>query len=525
MTHYNLGFYGAHNAALAISSNGIVLETVEFERLLDHKNAWSQGIPFNAYILETVQNYFKQKYSVDHYDTLIFNAITDESHNYMNANSAIPQIYRDIFPASKYKHCKHHEAHAQCGLYQSPYKEALVLSFDGGSDHGCFFVYHSDEFGNHTELHMSAINYGILYAIAAHYLKDIKREEDYFNGMLIHPGKIMGLAGYGEVIPFLKETFIKFYLMTENHSLEDYHNSFKKIFNLTDESRLEGELAYNIAATNQHVFEELVYDEIKLSLEKYPSLPLIIVGGGALNVINNTKLSKIREVFIPPNPSDCGQAIGLACAETKNIRNGDCTYIGPEAWDKLELPKIIFNRGGILYNKESLVNRLLNGDIYGIVRGGSETGPRALGHRSIICDPTIPGMKDILNARVKGREYYRPFAPVVRLEDVNTYFEWDKESRWMTFCPNVRNEYKAILKEITHVDGTARVQTVTRDQNDFLYDLLTEMHNQKGIGVLLNTSFNIAGKPILNTYKDALWMLDNKDMNGLILEDYIIEKR
>ena len=160
----------------------------------------------------------------------------------------------------------------------------------------------------------------------------------------------------------------------------------------------------------------------------------------------------------------------------------------------------------------------------GWFQGRMEFGPRALGNRSIICDPTIGEMKDTLNAKVKGREYYRPFAPVVRLEDVNKYFNWDKESRWMSFCAEVKEEYKNVLKAITHVDGTARVQTVTREQNEFLYDLLTEMHNQKGIGVLLNTSFNIAGKPILNTYEDALWVLDNKQMDALLLEDYYIKK-
>ena len=133
-------------------------------------------------------------------------------------------------------------------------------------------------------------------------------------------------------------------------------------------------------------------------------------------------------------------------------------------------------------------------------------------------------MKDTLNQKVKGREYYRPFAPVVRLEDVNKFFEWDKESRFMSFSPKVRQEYRALLPSITHVDGTARVQTVTREQNEFLYDLLTELDKRRGLGVLLNTSFNIAGKPILNTYKDALWVLDNKQMDLLILEDYIIRK-
>jgi carbamoyltransferase len=202
----------------------------------------------------------------------------------------------------------------------------------------------------------------------------------------------------------------------------------------------------------------------------------------------------------------------------------DCTYLGSEVRDKNELTRILFERRGVKLNINKLSDELIDGKIVGVVRGRCEQGPRALGNRSIICDPTIDGMKDILNARVKGREYYRPFAPVVRLEDVNKYFEWDRESKWMGYCPAVREEYKDILKAITHVDGTARVQTVTKEQNSFLYDLLTIMSYKKGIGVLLNTSFNIAGRPILNSYKDALWVLDNKDMDAVVLEDYYITK-
>jgi len=175
-------------------------------------------------------------------------------------------------------------------------------------------------------------------------------------------------------------------------------------------------------------------------------------------------------------------------------------------------------------NIQKLTRQIINGKIIGVIRGRAEHGARALGNRSILCDPTYSHMKDILNAKVKGREYYRPFAPVVRLEDVSKYFKWKGESRWMSFCPEVKEEYRDLLKAITHIDGTARVQTVTREQNQFLYDLLTEMDNQKGFGILLNTSFNIAGKPILNTYRDAIWMLENTQMDALVIENYYIQK-
>ena len=141
-----------------------------------------------------------------------------------------------------------------------------------------------------------------------------------------------------------------------------------------------------------------------------------------------------------------------------------------------------------------------------------------------MCNPSIPEMKDILNAKVKNREWYRPFAPVVRQEDVSKYFEFEGEARWMSFCPTVKEEWREKLAAITHVDNTARVQTVTREQNQFLYDLLTEFEKETGVGVLLNTSFNVNGKPILSTYRDAFIIYDKTELDCLLLEDYYIRK-
>jgi carbamoyltransferase len=133
-------------------------------------------------------------------------------------------------------------------------------------------------------------------------------------------------------------------------------------------------------------------------------------------------------------------------------------------------------------------------------------------------------MKEILNEKVKHREWYRPFAPVVRLEDVNKYFEWNKESRWMSFCPKVKSKWKNKLAAITHIDNTARVQTVTKEQNEWLYNLLTKMEEKTGIGILLNTSFNVDGKPILSSIKDAFWILEKTQLDNLIIEEYYIKK-
>ena len=134
-------------------------------------------------------------------------------------------------------------------------------------------------------------------------------------------------------------------------------------------------------------------------------------------------------------------------------------------------------------------------------------------------------MKDILNAKVKHREWYRPFAPVVRLEDVSKYFDWEGDSRWMSFCPTVKEEWREKLGAITHIDNTARVQTVTREENEWLYDLLTEFEKVTGVGILLNTSFNVNRMPILTTCKEAVQVFEATEMDGLVIENEYIKKK
>ena len=516
---FNLGFFGSHNAGLAISFEGEVLEVVELERLIDKKNAaffyWGHHENI-VELLTEIKTYFETKYGVTSYDNVVHNSVANQSFK--------------IFPANNYTSLPHHQAHAYSGLYQSKYKQALIISFDGGSDEGFFNIYLADKSSSTPveKIYEGGKDYAVAYMMPAHFISDIK-QEGIFIGNLVYAGKLMGLSSFGKVREEYLAPLREFYFSSTTGDIRLTLSRFIELFTpfgiTSEKTRLEGDQAKDLAASNQYIFEELFEEETKNILEQYKELPLILTGGCALNILLNTRLARVRETFISPNPNDAGLAVGLVCSRVRPGTPVDTTYIGPEVWDRNELPRILHERKGVKNTVQDLAEKLIAGAIIGVVRGRSEHGPRALGNRSIICDPTIGEMKDTLNAKVKGREYFRPFAPVVRLEDVNKYFNWDKESRWMSFCPEVKDEYKEVLKAVTHIDGTARVQTVTRKQNDFLYDLLTEMHDRKGIGVLLNTSFNIAGKPILNTYKDALWVLDNKAMDGLLFEDYFIEKR
>jgi carbamoyltransferase len=367
--------------------------------------------------------------------------------------------------------------------------------------------------------------------IFAHYLDDIKFEPAISDGNLVYGGKLMGLVSYGKVREEWLNDFIDFY--DSNPSGVDYQEKIdvlgEKIGVTFDVSeRIKGETAWDISATAQRAFEECFLKIAKPYMDEYRGLPICVAGGCGLNIILNTRLVTEfnREIFVGPNPNDCGLSLGMMLSFLKPEKAVDITYSG--------LPIMDFNLFRYYYHKipylnsvyklENIAKDIMNGKIIGVMRKGSEHGPRALGNRSILCNPAISDMKDILNMKVKNREWYRPFAPVVRLEDVNKYFEWEGESRWMSFAPVVREEWRETLKSITHIDNTARIQTVTREQNEWLYDLLTLFEKETGVGVLLNTSFNVNGMPILTTINDAMEVLNNTSLDGVIIEDYYIKK-
>jgi carbamoyltransferase len=535
----NISFYGSHNAAYVVEENGEILLVLEVERFLNYKNSGMaqykcpkvENLLFYA---EYIPKYICEKLNIKEFDNCY----------YLNTDVIIYEKHdlEQFIPAKKYVHGLHHEAHAAGCFYQSPHKEMLVFSFDGGGNDGKFNVYYcnrgespkllecvSNPVINHPHIYYDL---GFPYMVLGHYLKDIKFE-DLSSGNLVYPGKMMGLASYGTVKEEWLPAFIDFYKSNLNGL--DFQNHVDELgekigikFDINE--RIEGQIAWDIAATTQRAFEDCFLEIALPYMNQYSNIPIGITGGCGLNILLNTRLVNEfnREVFVGPDPNDCGIALGMMLNQLKPKKPFDSTYSGTTLMD---LDNLLYYTQNTdlrftphILNQNTLVKDLIEGKIIGIARDRSEHGPRALGNRSIICNPSLPEMKDILNAKVKHREWYRPFAPVVRLEDVNKYFEWDKESRWMSFCPKVREEWREKLTSITHVDGTARVQTVTRKQNKWLYDLLTKFEKKTCVGVLLNTSFNVDGKPILSTVKDAFTILEKTELDCLIIENYYFKK-
>ena len=540
MTGYDISFYGSHNAALAISKDKTILEVIEIERFINTKNnGVSQYQTFKpddiVYFGSYLAKFITNRYGIENFDNCY----------YQNTDVLIGKDRYELeklIPANNYVHCLHHEAHAAGAFYQSDFKKALIFSFDGGGNDGFFNIYYGSR-KKGVELLESVKNpasdsdhlfldLGFPYMTFGHYIEEIKQEVDLSNGNLVYPGKLMGLAAFGKVRKRWIKPITDYYKCVHNgqNHLEVVKKLGDKIGLTFDRiQRLPQDIGRDLAATSQKVFEDIFIEIAKPYFNKYPDIPVCIAGGCGLNIILNTRISEEfnKDVFVGPNPNDCGLAAGMLLNALKPQEPSVLTYSGMPLVDIYALPEYIHWGHYFLTQNQSLktiVEDLIEGKIIGLAHGRSEHGPRALGNRSIICNPAIKGMKDILNAKVKNREPYRPFAPVVRLEDVNKYFEWNKPSPFMSFCPKVKKEWKNKLKAIVHKDGTARIQTVTKDQNAFLYDLLTLLDKETGVGVILNTSFNVAGKPILNSIKDAFEIFQNTEMDCLLVEETYMQK-
>ena len=417
---------------------------------------------------------------------------------------------------------RHHETHAAATFYQSPFKEALIVSYDGGGDDGHFNVYSANDMGVRF-LNRIDSDFGGGYLLCGSLVREVGEKSRH---QLALAGKLMGLCGYGKVIPEFVPAFEEFFFDRDYEKLSNWTNLPLKNIKKPWKDPLknwafEGQYAYDIAATAQEGFENAFFSV----LDRYdPKIPLCLCGGAALNVLVNEKIKERydRPLYVPPNPHDGGLSLGHLFMYREPTEKVNITYSGLPLLDRNKLPEYIEKYNAKKVNKKEIAEIIKDGKIIGLVYGDSEVGPRALGNRSIVCDPNIADMKDILNSKVKFREWYRPFAPFCKKEDAHKYFDSPNfdNLEYMSYAPRVKVD---TLPSITHVDGTARLQTVTEESHSHFYELLTEFGKISDTNVLLNTSFNIRGYPILSTIKDALYALENTEMDYVVIEDYLFE--
>lgn len=296
-----------------------------------------------------------------------------------------------------------------------------------------------------------------------------------------------------------------------------------------------------LAAAGQRAFEEAL---LALAGWLHASTgldALCFAGGTALNCVANSLLARrspFAEVFIPPAPHDGGTALGAALyglargMEVEPTFRWTVDFLGPEPdlggleeelaaaddleWSRTDDPDELIGR---------MVQLLTECRVVALFQGRSELGPRALGHRSILADPRCAGMQDWINSRVKGREWFRPLAPMVRLEEVSAYFEWQGPSPWMLHSAGVRPERRAEIPAVVHADGSARLQTVAREDDALVYRLLSAFHDATGCGVLLNTSLNGKNQPLVETPAEALQCLRTTGLHALAIPPFLVVKK
>jgi carbamoyltransferase len=323
------------------------------------------------------------------------------------------------------------------------------------------------------------------------------------------------------------------------------NDKFSKLFGIEPRKKDEKaeQIHFDIGASAQKVLEDILLKMANHVYEKFKIKNLCLGGGVGLNGVANYRIlkeSQFDNVHIPPSPGDAGSAVGCAqylyYIHHKNQRIieqdqskiiQENVYVGP-SYSNEEIQKFLDSEN-ISYEKldnEELLSKTANlindGNIVGWYQGKMEWGPRALGCRSILADPRKAEMKDILNEKIKHRESFRPFAPSILEEYVSEYFDIDRSSPYMLMVTRGKKPDK--IPAVTHVDGTCRLQTVNRNANPIYYDLINEFYKITGVPVVINTSMNVMGEPIVNTPKQAYQMIVKTDMDYLVMGNYLVRK-
>ena len=388
---------------------------------------------------------------------------------------------------------------------------------------------------------------GLLYSVFTDFVGFEVNEGEY---------KTMGLAPYGK--PKYIDEIYKILSISEDGSFKlnldffSYHYSLKKIYTEKFENifgiknkKKNNVVAYyaDIAASIQKVLEQILIDITKYIHKKTGNENLSFAGGVALNSVANWKIfqnSGFKHLYIQPAAGDSGGALGAALWAYRTVLNGKNKFVLNNAYygeeeSVEEIEKTLRNEN-IKYQKvnenkliELTAQYLSKGKVVGWVQGRYEWGPRALGNRSILADPRDKKMKNLVNSKIKFREEFRPFAPVTTAEDSAKYFDIDSQKsefpfKFMLYVVNVKDKKRQELGAVTHEDGTARPQFVDKKVNPKYYKLIKSFGKITGTPVLLNTSFNLKGEPIVNTASQALGTFYKSGLDVLVIDNFLVKK-
>jgi carbamoyltransferase len=436
----------------------------------------------------------------------------------------------------------HHESHIYYSHYTSPFNKSTTLSIDGVGELDTMSLGFIDYSGNmiYDSLSQYPHSLGLFYSAMTSFLGFKPNEGEY---------KVMGLASYGNSNIYLNK--VRELISYEDSELKcnmdvfTWNTSNTLMFNenLIELLELEPRVPnssiepyhHDLAASVQRVYEEILFSILNHVSTFLDNTNLSLAGGCAYNgtangkIINNTNFTNL---WIPPAPSDAGSAIG-ACIHylVKNnklkSKIKDTPFLGPSYTNKdIEDAISDIKRTFKFPNEQELISwiakKIKEGKVIGWYNGKCEFGSRALGNRSILASPLLPNMKDKINSVIKKRESFRPFAPAVTKERQNDFFIMNGDVPYMNQVVQVRSSYRDKLPAVTHIDGSARVQSVSK--GSVFYNLLIEFEKLTGYPILLNTSFNVKDKTMVLTPQDALKTFYDTELDILVLNNYIIYK-
>lgn len=543
-----------HDSSVCLFKNGTLIFACEEEKFTGIKH--DSSFPKNAvsYItrkykltkenVSTVCYYedpkLKRKRVVEYSKKTFFNKPIFSIKNYLTFLKNVKTLKEELNKISNnIFYSTHHHSHLYYSAFSSPFNESAVVSIDGVGEYDTSTIsYYQKDKLVVEEVSKYPHSLGLFYSAMTSFLGFKPNEGEY---------KLMGLAPYGKKTDMV-DSVSKLVKFEDGKIINDlnyfeWYKSDKVMFNY-NLSELLGMLPRtsneeitqkhkNLAFAVQHVYENVFFELLRHVQNKYKTTNICLGGGCAYNGSANGKIyyrTSFRNVWIPPAPSDAGSCIGAVI--NYYVNNGkiptipQTPFLGPSFQINTQFKTNLTRRNFIYVTDDNLyrlvAKEIQRGKVVGWFRDEIEFGARALGNRSILADPTDPNMKDRINRMVKRREGFRPFAPMVTKERQHEFFETNDDIPYMNQVVRVKDEYRNKLVSVTHVDGTARVQTVQKDKS--IYRLLREYESITGYPILLNTSFNVKDKTMVLTPQQALTTFDEVDIDVLVLQNFIIFK-